>query len=484
MEEIELNNDELRSATVSKLDGDPKIGWLCNKNGLLLKTYEWLAHNAIGIILLIHGLKAHTRLTFMRINIKMSNNNEGIIVDSDNYYIYKDSWIEKFNQNGYSVYALDLQGHGESQAWKNTRGDFSSFDDLVDDVIQYMYQIQNEISNDNQTNDIVTTKKKKLPMYIIGHSVGGNIAIRILQLLREKKEGNINAGDENYYKKCNIMLDDLTNANEINNDTVEDMIDDMNNFNDSPVKDIWYKRCISNSNNDDPYIYIANTSDKDERFYNNLYKLNIKGCVSLSGMMKLNAIRKAGDRSIRYLYLPLAKFLSRVAPNAVFSPKSGLKHSEYVADIYKYDKFRNSDKIKFKCISELIKATVTLNCNINHMPTDIPLLFVHSKDDNVCCFEAAYSFYNKANVPGKKFHTVDGMNHAITAAPGNEEILNEILNWISNLRRKNEEQEYEIKDVIKDEAEDIIKDETEGIIKDETEDIIKDENESEIQNVF
>ncbi|SCL85942.1 hypothetical protein PCHDS_000507200, partial [Plasmodium chabaudi adami] len=109
MEEIELNNDELRSTTVNKLDGDPKIGWLCNKNGLLLKTYGWVAKKAVGIIFLIHGIKSHTRLTFMRINLQMPNNDEGLVVDTNNYYIYKDSWIEKFNQNGYSVYGIDLQ---------------------------------------------------------------------------------------------------------------------------------------------------------------------------------------------------------------------------------------------------------------------------------------------------------------------------------------------------------------------------------------
>ncbi|SCL96276.1 Alpha/beta hydrolase family/alpha/beta hydrolase fold/Serine aminopeptidase, S33, putative, partial [Plasmodium chabaudi adami] len=191
MEKIELNSNELRNATCN-LDGDPKVGWLCNKNGLLLKTYRWLAKNAAGIILLIHGYRVHTRLAFMRTNLKMADNNEDLAIDSNNCYIYKDSWIEKFNQNGYSVYALDLQGHGESQGWKNVRGDFSSFDDLVDDVIQYMNHIQDEISNENQTDDefhdIVTTKKKKLPVYIIGYSMGGNIALRMLQVLRKEKE--------------------------------------------------------------------------------------------------------------------------------------------------------------------------------------------------------------------------------------------------------------------------------------------------------
>lgn len=46
----------------------------------------------------MHGFKYHARLTFMRINLKMPNNNEDLVVDNNNYYIYKDSWIEKFNK--------------------------------------------------------------------------------------------------------------------------------------------------------------------------------------------------------------------------------------------------------------------------------------------------------------------------------------------------------------------------------------------------
>ncbi|SCL92946.1 lysophospholipase, putative, partial [Plasmodium chabaudi adami] len=318
MEEIELNTDELKTTKVRKLDGDPKIGWFCNKKGLLLKTYGWIVNNASGIILLIHGLKSHTRLTFMRMNIKIPSDGGELIVDSDNYYIYKDSWIEKFNQNGYSVYALDLQGHGESQAWNNIRGSANRFDDLVDDVIDYMNYIQDQISNENQTNDnilnnnqiqdeisnnnqiqdeisnnnqtndesydIVTTKKKRLPMYIIGHSMGASIAIRILQLLRKEKEDDNNSGDEYEYKKCNIMLDNSTNGNEINNSMVEDMINDMrdmDNLNDNSVKHISDNRCITDYKNDDPDTSSASTS------------ANMRGSTSASTSVNVGASTSA-----------------------------------------------------------------------------------------------------------------------------------------------------------------------------------------------
>ncbi|VEV56674.1 lysophospholipase, putative [Plasmodium vinckei vinckei] len=421
MEEIELNNDELRNATC-KLDGDPKIGWLCNKNDLLLKTYGWLVKNAIGIILLIHGLRSHSRLTFMRINLKMPNGNEDLIVDTNNYYIYKDSWIEKFNKNGYSVYALDLQGHGESQGWKNARGDFSCFDDLVDDVLQYMNQIQDEISNDNQMNDesydIVTTKKKKLPMYVIGYSIGGNIALRILQSLNKEKEDMIKAWNSNNYKNCKTVLDNSTN---------------MNNFND------YYSdnSCASTSATKN---VVAIASDKDEGFYNCLDKFNIKGCVSLSGMIRIKSKLDLGIKSLKYFYLPLAKFLSFVLPHTRVFSKSVYKKSDYVDIVSKYDKFRNNNGIRFKYIAEVIKATIALGRNINYMPKNIPLLFVHSKDDTICSYEWVVSFYDKVKVNKKDIHIVDGMDHATTMESGNEGILEKIIDWIYDLRMNDEDE--------------------------------------------
>ncbi|SCM03976.1 lysophospholipase, putative [Plasmodium chabaudi adami] len=558
MEEIELSNDELSNITCH-LDGNPKIGWFCNKNGLLIKTYGWLVQNAIGIILLIHGFKAHARLTYMNINIKIPDNGGDLVVDSDNYYVYKDSWIEKFNQHGYSVYTLDLQGHGESQSLGNLRGDINCFDDLVDDVIQYMNQIYDEISNDiqadyeissdiqtdyeipndiqtdyeitndiqadyeissdiqtdyeissdiqtdyemssdnqmdyeipndiqadyeissdnqmdyeipndiqadyeissdNQTDDeshdIVTTKKKSLPMYIIGHSMGGNIALRILELLGKEKEDSINAGNKNNYKKFNIILDNYIDTSEIYNDMEEDMIDDvydMNNMDFLGHFNSYYSdnSCFSASDTEN-----ATVSDKYEGCYNYLDKFNIKGCASLSGMMRLQAPLDGGNTSFKYLYFPIIKFLSLVAPHALISSEPGYKRSEYITNICKYDKFRNNNGVKFKCISELIKATITLDCNIDYLPKDIPLLFIHSIDDRVCNYKGSAMFYDKAKVNRKELYIVENMNHSITTGPGSEETLKAVIDWICDLERSGREE-------IKNEMEDGMECEMEG----------------------
>ncbi|SCL89271.1 lysophospholipase, putative [Plasmodium chabaudi adami] len=430
MKEIELNNDESMDKTCN-LDGNPKVGWLCNKHGLLLKTYRWLSKNAAGIILLIHGYRFHIRLTFMRTNLKIPNHNESFVVDSNTYYIYKDSWIEKFNQSGYSVYGIDLQGHGESQSWKNVNGDFSRFDDLVDDVIQYMNQIHDEISNENQTDgesyDIVSTKKKRLPMYIIGYSMGANIALRILQLLNKEKEDKIKTYNSNNYKKCSIMLNNSTDVNEIDND--------MHNMNNSKYGDPG----TSSGSTSATISGIVSTSGKHEGCYNDLDKFNIKGCISLSGMIRIKLKYDPGNKSYTYFYLPIINFLSYILPNLQNLLEPHNEKSGYFSNICKYYIFRNINGKKYKYMYELAKATVTLDYNINYMPKDIPLLFVHSQDDSICSYEWAVAFYNKVNVSKKELYPVDGMDHNITTNPGNEEILKKVIDWISDVRSNDED---------------------------------------------
>ncbi|KEG00222.1 hypothetical protein YYE_04930 [Plasmodium vinckei vinckei] len=473
-EGIELSNNELESTTLCKLDGDPKVGWFRNKNGLLLKTYGWVVKNAVGIIFLIHGLKSHARLTYMKANLKILNINEDLVIDDNNYYIYKDSWIEKFNQHGYSVYALDLQGHGESQAIGKLRGNFNHFEDLIDDVIQYMNQIQDEISNDNHTDDnisndnhtddeshdIVTAKKKRLPMYVIGHSMGGNIALRILELLGKGKGYNSNAINKNKYKNFNVILDNYIDING-NDDDMKYMINsvhDVNNSNNFDIENRNNADCIANFNDCDsenscfsaPNTTNIIISDKYDERYNCLEKLNIKGCASLSGMMKLKAPLDAGNKTFKYLCLPVIKFLSHVAPDTLISSESRYKRSEYVANVCKHDKFRNNTGLKFNCVAELIKAIIKLDCNIDYLPKDIPLLFIHSTDDTICCYKGSVCFYDKAKVNRKELHIVENMNHAITIEPGNEEILNVIIDWIHDLERNDgEEIENEIRDKVK-----------------------------------
>lgn len=63
-----------------------------------------------------------------------------------------------FVEQGYSVFAMDNRGHGESEG---KRGHAPSHDHLVDDVEQFMMTIRNKFND--------------LPLFLYGHSMGGNI---------------------------------------------------------------------------------------------------------------------------------------------------------------------------------------------------------------------------------------------------------------------------------------------------------------------
>ncbi|SCL85883.1 lysophospholipase, putative, partial [Plasmodium chabaudi chabaudi] len=473
---------------------------------------------------------------------------------------------------------------GESQAWNNIRGSANRFDDLVDDVIDYMNYIQDQVSNENQTNDnilnnnqiqdeisnnnqiqdeisnnnqiqdeisnnnqtndepydIVTTKKKRLPIYIIGHSMGGSIAIRILQLLRKEKEDDNNSGDEYDYKKCNIMLDNSTNATEINNSMVEDMINDMrdmDNLSDNSVKLISDKHCITDYENDDPgtssastsanmrgstsastsvnvgastsastgvnvgastsastgvnvgastsastsvnvgastsanagarpkivksksNVVNANNNPKDStsgsktdsinndskgstserehaKKYNLLDELNIRGCISLSGMLGLKIVGQPESFIFKYIYLPVTKLMSHLAPYRKTIAEFPYKTSQFIENVFKYDKLRYNEGITYKYLHELIKTMGQLFENAKNMPKDIPLLLIHSKDDGICNYKGSQSFHDKIDVPGKEIYLVENLNHSTTLESGNEDVLRKVLDWINS---KNED---------------------------------------------
>ncbi|SBS89415.1 unspecified product [Plasmodium ovale curtisi] len=361
MVESQLDGSETSLVSTS-LEGMPQIGSFRNKDGLLLRTYGWLVKNAIGIIILIHGLNSHVRFSFLRHNVDIISNDKAILKDENNYYVYKDSWVEHFNNNGYSVYGIDLQGHGHSDGWRNLKVNVKKYDDLVYDVIQYIHQINDKLNVINEEEDAVTVsfddtvaKKDSLPIYIIGQSMGGNIALRTLQILGKSKE-------------------------EINR------------------------------------------------------KLNIRGCISLSGMISIELIA-ASPRSYKYscFYLPILRFISCCFPRFRFLSKMSYIRFRYMNDVRDFDKIRYKKGITSRFGYELLKAMKMLDKDMRHIPKDIPILFIHSKDDTLCYYRGVVSFYNRLKNDNKQLHILENMEHMLTVEPGNENVLKKILKWLTDL---------------------------------------------------
>jgi len=112
----------------------PKTSTFESKSGLKIFTRTWLpVENARGVIVIVHGLNSHS-----------------------GYY----QWVaEQFTAQNYSVYALDLEGRGNSEGERF--------------YVQSIYDYVNEV---DQLVDIAKAAFESLPIFVLGHSAGGVIS--------------------------------------------------------------------------------------------------------------------------------------------------------------------------------------------------------------------------------------------------------------------------------------------------------------------
>ena len=99
-------------------------------DGLKLFTTRSLTDGMVGIVVLVHGLAEHS----------------GRYSDLE----------AKLNEEQFGVYKFDHRGHGKSEGEK---GFYSDFNELIEDLNQIV-----ELAKKNHT---------ELPIYLIGHSMGG-----------------------------------------------------------------------------------------------------------------------------------------------------------------------------------------------------------------------------------------------------------------------------------------------------------------------
>lgn len=128
--------------------------------GQTLATYHWQSPTTpVAAVFLLHGFRAHTRFNFLRNDSPSSLHN---------YDGPSSSLIHHLNQKSISVHGHDHIGHGDSTG---LRAYFPSFQSLVDDFL----------SNVNRTNLFYEYTQKNIPIFIIGHSLGGTVAIAAMR---------------------------------------------------------------------------------------------------------------------------------------------------------------------------------------------------------------------------------------------------------------------------------------------------------------
>ena len=120
-----------------------------NKAGLKIFTRTWLPDtNISGVIIIVHGFNSHS-----------------------GYY----QWVAgQFTNQHYAVYALDLQGRGQSEGERF-----------------YMQNIEDSINDIDTLVDIAKTAHGGLPVFILGHSAGGVLSCIYTLEHQEKINGLI-----------------------------------------------------------------------------------------------------------------------------------------------------------------------------------------------------------------------------------------------------------------------------------------------------
>src|SRR5262245_41208696 len=102
--------------------------------GLRIAARSWRPEGSVrGIMILIHGFNSHS-----------------------GYFAWP---AEQFAGDGFAVYALDLRGRGKSEGERFYVEHFSDYLEDVDKLVE-----------------IARSENAGLPVYVLGHSVGGVIA--------------------------------------------------------------------------------------------------------------------------------------------------------------------------------------------------------------------------------------------------------------------------------------------------------------------
>jgi len=124
---------------------------LTTKDGLSLFSRAWTIENPKGAIALIHGFGEH-----------------------GGRYAHVSRF---FNTHGYSLYALDNRGHGQSGG---KRGHTPRYESYMDDIEVFLTEVRSQIGNES--------------LFLYGHSMGGNLALNYVLKRKPSIMGLIASG--------------------------------------------------------------------------------------------------------------------------------------------------------------------------------------------------------------------------------------------------------------------------------------------------
>ena len=104
----------------------------------------------------MHGFRAHAQFNFLRADSPASLCNYGDATRS--------SLVRELNERSLAVFAHDHVGHGNSSG---LRAYFPAFSALVDDLMSHVNAVDRDLR----------LRERKVPIFLLGHSMGGTVSI-------------------------------------------------------------------------------------------------------------------------------------------------------------------------------------------------------------------------------------------------------------------------------------------------------------------
>ena len=132
--------------------------YLVNRHRLKLRRFTIQAERPKAACILVHGYGQSAHFEFLCATYP-----------GGPHSTWDDSLLQSLADAGISCYAIDLQGHGESEGARGLRGFFETFDDLAMDLLQLHRVVGEETGG-------------ALPIYWLGCSMGGAVCCRAAQM--------------------------------------------------------------------------------------------------------------------------------------------------------------------------------------------------------------------------------------------------------------------------------------------------------------
>ncbi|KAH8740539.1 hypothetical protein FG386_002121 [Cryptosporidium ryanae] len=405
-----------------------------------------------GTAILIHGYSSHTLGEYLNVveNQKCSRINdnkyyyssesgkeiENPLLKSKYITTYDGSYIEYFNNNGYDVISLDLEGHGFSKGKKcNT-------ENLDNNCYSIIQMLEVEISK-YKPNGKYYLDKYNVSVY------NWNSKISEEKGSNGDKQYSIESDEkENLYNKGNLFEHKVDNNNSISRKK-------------GACIHCGSNECVFKSVFGDKLVVcgismggatafrlielIGQMIEENKQEYLKLIhciKPRIICTILLSPMLSLESIKKKPLNRFLLMFLSIASYLF---PDLQVGEKIKNPSCDYLSLFSKNDPLCYSKRVKALMCKSLLGFTDTIRKDINYYPADIPLLICHCIHDSLTDFEGSKRTIELLN---DKFGdtqlesntnpeftlwpiTSKKMWHALTREVGFQDLLLRILDWVS-----------------------------------------------------